>query len=99
MLSSPFDRLTGGGNALPKEVYGGGYKQDIWSGNNGGGSNAPLGSRKSSVGRGESFVKMNVERKVFQRSGREQRKRLHGQHTGGNGQKRVTALDLSLIHI
>lgn len=28
MLSSDFDRLEGGGNALPEEVYSGGYKQE-----------------------------------------------------------------------
>jgi hypothetical protein len=28
MLSSPFDRLENGGNALPEKVYGGGYRQE-----------------------------------------------------------------------
>mmetsp|Transcript_34840 Transcript_34840/g.73501 ORF Transcript_34840/g.73501 Transcript_34840/m.73501 type:complete len:162 (+) Transcript_34840:544-1029(+) len=44
MLSSNFDRIPNGGNALPHQVYGGGYGQEI------GGKN----------GRGDKFVKMDV---------------------------------------
>lgn len=47
MLSSPFDKLVNGGNALPYDVYDSSYKQSIVGADGGGG------------GRGDGFVKLD----------------------------------------
>ena len=81
MLSSPFDQLRNGGNAIPQEVYGGEYH----------------GQRVEGVrfGRGEGFVKLEQERRR-RRSGsggvlmkKRRRRRQRGQLKKENTQHAV----------
>ena len=68
MLSSPFDQLTNGGNAIPQKVHGGEYHGQSLEG--------------VKFGRGEGFVKLE-ERRQYQRggggNGRRRRRRQRGE--------------------
>ncbi|KAL7455833.1 hypothetical protein ACHAWC_007347, partial [Mediolabrus comicus] len=55
MLSSPFDKLVNGGNAIPYDVYDSSYRQSIVGDNDG----ERTSKKKSGGGRGEGFVKLD----------------------------------------
>ncbi|KAL7430309.1 hypothetical protein ACHAXM_002294 [Skeletonema potamos] len=74
MLSSPFDKLVNGGNALPSKVYGGSYHgQSVEDGK---------------YGRGEGFVKLVVEEQQQQPPPGGRRRRYGGGNNRRRGLKR-----------
>jgi len=71
MLSSKFDNIKNGGNALPHAVYGGEYDQEINNKN----------------GRGEGFVKMDPNKKKKRRKMKKKRRMKKASGAGGSAKK------------
>ena len=79
MLSSNFDQLVNGGNALPHPVYSGEYNQDIVS-----------SSTKNDGGRGDAFVKVDNS-KLQRRRRKKKKKNKKRQLTNKGNQKEESA--------